>query len=653
MFETQSMKQYLKLLIVLSASIFSSQLTKAQNIAAGEVLYEWISDSTYRIILKSYFECSGATEPSTMQLCLSNACTTSVSTVSMAKTSAVNLPPSCTAYPTKCTQPSSSIPGYKEVIYSVMLTLPYRCNAWKFSVSNANRALCANLMSSTFYTETTFNNTGSYQGNSSPWFINKPIMYACINNPFTYNSSAIDPNGDSLVTDIVNIRTSTICGGTPSSVAFNTASPSLSVPTNPFQTNNTTVVNATTGQLSCTPAVLGENISALRVREYRSGNLISSVFRDLRFVMLSCSTSSTTTTSPFLALTNCGAGTSGITACIGVPFSFGFDVKSTDTSAILSISDNSSFSTPGAVVTYNVQNTDSVRVTYSWTLSSTMMRNVIFTIKDSTCRPPGIITYNSFSVPISVHFLPKTFPDTFICQGKSIVLSGGNNWSIISGTPGSLSCTTCTNPVATPTTKSVYRISVPACPSLNDTITIDVKPVTIPTLTLSANPGTTISSGTSVTFTANTTNCTNAQYLWRKNGTVISGVTTSTYTTSALANGNIISCELTCNDSCPNPKVQSQQLTMNVTSGIASMQQNGHFTISPNPNNGIFTITNQSATNGKYNLQVVNSLGQEVYKKQDVIFNAKASHYLNLNHLPVGTYTLKINEEPYRIIISK
>lgn len=60
-------------------------------------------------------------------------------------------------------------------------------------------------------------------------------------------------------------------------------------------------------------------------------------------------------------------------------------------------------------------------------------------------------------------------PDQSLCQGSGGVqigttgVAGGAvtyNWSILSGTPGSLSCTSCAQPIATPAAATTYRVTV-------------------------------------------------------------------------------------------------------------------------------------------------------------------------------------------------
>jgi hypothetical protein len=91
-------------------------------------------------------------------------------------------------------------------------------------------------------------------------------------------------------------------------------------------------------------------------------------------------------------------------------------------------------------------------------------------------------------------------------------------------------------------------------------------------VTISASPSNNVCSGTSVKFTAVPTNGgTTPKYQWKKNGTSISGATSSTYTSTSLANGNIITCVMTSNLSgVTGSPATSNSITMTVNSNVTA-----------------------------------------------------------------------------------
>ncbi|MEI8280291.1 MAG: hypothetical protein WCG87_11050, partial [Bacteroidota bacterium] len=95
----------------------------------------------------------------------------------------------------------------------------------------------------------------------------------------------------------------------------------------------------------------------------------------------------------------------------------------------------------------------------------------------------------------------------------------------------------------------------------------------IPSVSISAIPGTTICSGSSVTFSAVAINGGNSpSFQWKKNNINV-GTNSNTYTSSSIANNDIITCTLSSNDPCTSPStVTSNSITMTVNaSGITSI----------------------------------------------------------------------------------
>ncbi|RYD57340.1 MAG: T9SS type A sorting domain-containing protein [Sphingobacteriales bacterium] len=123
-------------------------------------------------------------------------------------------------------------------------------------------------------------------------------------------------------------------------------------------------------------------------------------------------------------------------------------------------------------------------------------------------------------------------------------------------------------------------------------IAMTVNPILTPSVAIASGSGSTICSGTSVTFTATPTNGgTTPAYQWKKNNVTV-GTSSATFNTSTLANGDVISCVLTTNAVCPSvPTVASNNITMIVNPLLIPA-----VTITPNPTGAICASTSVTFT---------------------------------------------------------
>lgn len=94
---------------------------------------------------------------------------------------------------------------------------------------------------------------------------------------------------------------------------------------------------------------------------------------------------------------------------------------------------------------------------------------------------------------------------------------------------------------------------------------ITINPIVLPDIRISAIPSQKVDAGQLVTFTATSTNGgTNPKYEWKVDG-AITGTNSSTYASTGLINGQVVSCKMTSNDPCTNPKMAtSNAVTMEV-----------------------------------------------------------------------------------------
>jgi len=84
-------------------------------------------------------------------------------------------------------------------------------------------------------------------------------------------------------------------------------------------------------------------------------------------------------------------------------------------------------------------------------------------------------------------------------------------------------------------------------PATSNTITMTVNAGQNPTVSIAANPGLTICSGTSVTFTATASNIGGGtvMYNFKVGGTSVQNTSSNTYVSTTLTNGNSVTCDIT------------------------------------------------------------------------------------------------------------
>lgn len=513
--------RYMVVMILLTLpAVFSSNTASATHAAGAEIIYVHVADSTYQFFFKFYWDCTGqAQEPPQATLCIFNTCTNVSTNVNMPKWTGT-LPPDnrpngspvsagCSNYTNKCDNLGSTVPGYREWWYSVIINdLPFRCDYWKFAAWVVNRNQSINIGGGNLYVETIFNsdvninqawaasrNPSLYANgrtnwqNSSPFYSVKPIPYVCLNQPYSFNNGALDADGDSLFSIMVNPLQGGSCGATTTNVGLNTnLTPPINFTTNPFPTGNTFNLNGNNGQMNFTATLPGAATISMKTSEYvyNTNNVateIGSIMRDVQVQVMACSA-----ITPKLDTIKIGTGgdvLNGVVyGCINEKLDFCFDVTSTDPDAVLLAEDNLNTSIPGAKINYSNQATKTVTGCFSWTPSANDIgaHSFILVIKDSTCKPPGILLQYAKTVDLYVWGPVEASPDTNICVGESAFLgvSGGQNyqWTVISGTDPSLSNPNLSNPVATPKVTTVYKVEStinPYCPDFNkDTVKITV-----------------------------------------------------------------------------------------------------------------------------------------------------------------------------------
>jgi hypothetical protein len=372
--KTHDMRKCFKYVLLVLLVLSSRTVSMAQVFTAAELTYDWVSDSTFQFILTLYSECdSNYVLPSSANICYFNSCNSFSGSLPLLL----------------LVQPGPS----NKYMYGGSFTLPSQCDYWTFHAT-VDRHPSVNLPGPNgIYVEATLNNLDGPTSSSSKLTYD-PAPYLCINNPTYLLAAPIDPNNDSMVVERMQHYTSpgsvfSSCSGTPSLIPYSApytfAAPFSASGGNPM------VLNPVTGAFSftLTASALGYNNYALRLNKYRKsdGKKLGSVMRDAQFDAITCSAAPPNIAYVPNSFSGCQLNGSNILAYAGSSFSFCF-YGAQSLAAMnhsMSMSDNTAMVLPGATVTYNVINADSIVGCFSFTPSTadTGSTAVIFTVQDS------------------------------------------------------------------------------------------------------------------------------------------------------------------------------------------------------------------------------------------------------------------------------
>lgn len=650
--------KYVKLIILCVLLSSLSYNCIAGDVSSAQLSYEQLNDSTYRVFYKLFVFCQAIPVPNTFDICVYNSCTNQSFTATLSKwngaVSAGNngdeVKYSCGT--SRCTDANSTVLGIREWWYYKDIVLPVKCNAWKFKATISSRMFTAsNIVNpSSIYTEATLNNTITSHNNSAVFTV-PPIYVATASSYNIINRGAIDPDGDSLVVTSIQPLAANSCSASPGAVSFRTTTPPLNTTTNPFPCSNTFAMNQQSGAVSfTTPNQKLIVWLTFKTDEYRNNVLVGSTIHDAFLTNINVATPSPSFNIVTSSISGASWNNNTLQACIGTPVQMCFYLKSVNSASLLHVSDNMAQQFPGATVTYT-GNGDSVRGCISWTpgFNDVGKKYVYVSVRDTQCTADAEYMHSNHAFTVYVAPKVKVSEDTTICSGEKAQLNasgglGNYTWSILSGTPNSLSCTTCTSPLAGPVTASTY-IAVannsicPGNPNYRDTVTVNIHTgaTSHPTLNVTVSPGSVVAKDSVVLFTAAYQDCSQPAFRWLKNGSVIPGETGSTYLTNSLKDGDVISCEFSCNDLCSDPRKQnSNGIRMTILSGINDLSDKGDIHIVPNPNSGEFMLSIDHLSQ-PVTVEVFDIVGHCVYRSE----MKEQEHRVQMNTTP-GLYTIRI-----------
>lgn len=233
--------------------------------------------------------------------------------------------------------------------------------------------------------------TGVAQCNSMPQFDQVPPIFLCVDQQFTFDHSATDPDGDSLVYALTNPYTglntqglgagNPMQGGNPPTVTqFNNpmGPPPYSTVsfqtgysfTDPFGSNDFTI-DPLTGFISVTPNQTGIFVFSISVFEYRNGAFISENRRDFQITVIQCLTQGQP---PAINHDLTGLNTNGDTIIVGggVPFCYDLTLQDPITSDVVNafpvsaVFGTGAFFPPAATFTFTQPTTNTIQGQVCW-----------------------------------------------------------------------------------------------------------------------------------------------------------------------------------------------------------------------------------------------------------------------------------------------
>lgn len=321
-------------------------------------------------------------------------------------------------------------------------------------------------------------------------------------------------------------------------------------------------------------------------------------------------------------------------------------------------------STDGGTTWSNVANaapySGATTATLSITGATATMNNYRYrNIVSGTCTPAATTNNALLTVISPVAITTQPAANTAICStgntsfsvtGNSSVsiiyqwqvsTDGGTTWNNVANAAPYSGATSATLTITNvPTTLNGYRyralLSNATCttPTVSGTSALTVN--VLPTATIAA-PLTNLLAGQSTTITATTTPATGLNIAWYRNGVLINGATSNTYSVNVNTLGTyrvVVTDQAT--GTCIN---QSNDLVI----GAAASDR---LFIFPSPTDGQFTVSYYNAAAGttKQGITIYDSWGRRVYDNVFAVNQAYQLHAIDFRHYSSGVYYVVLRD---------
>ncbi|MDP2175436.1 MAG: T9SS type A sorting domain-containing protein [Bacteroidota bacterium] len=407
---------------------------KATHLMGGDITYQSISPGVYKITFKFYRDCRGIplNSPSITMFCETNP--GSSSALNYARTSIKDITPVCSGDTNNlCNQTNTfnSGNGFEEHVFEATVDFnsgvfkqmkDAGCCKFKIQMSQCCRnGILTTISPGNFYVDAMMDicniEKSNIKVNSSPLFMNLPVLKACCNKPLKYNYGAVEiQDGDSL-----SFELSTPLNGNNSNENY-TGNFNSQIPMTPFCPPNPGVVNCralpnakpprgfyfdkTIGDIVFTPTKCDEvGIIALQVNEWRINPewitdkkkikwlLIGYIKREMQVIIFNCDTVSNP---PIIDNT-----TNFFDVCEGDSINFDIKVQDQDTSDTIEMDVFHNIPNTTYQIIENSSSDKIIRVTTKTVIGDGQLAPYSFVVnaQDNSC-PYVLKTSQGFSVII-------------------------------------------------------------------------------------------------------------------------------------------------------------------------------------------------------------------------------------------------------------
>lgn len=246
-----------KILLIVSLFLFHWSTTTATHMMGGQITVQHVSGMDYLVKYTAYRDTTGIPIAQQAMLNFVDSSTSATFTVFIPYDTVV----------------VSLIPGVQEYVYQDTITFP-NTGSWYVSYEECCRNWAIlNMTAPGSETHHFYSRVAIDSSNSTPVFLNPPIVVAQENVPFYYNPLPFDADGDSIAWSL-DIPLS--MSGLP--VAGYSLPPSDSLV--PFN------MDPLTGEITFLPNTLGNFQVSVRVKEYRNGVQIGEISRDMQLIVV-------------------------------------------------------------------------------------------------------------------------------------------------------------------------------------------------------------------------------------------------------------------------------------------------------------------------------------------------------------------------------